>query len=51
MPPACTTYERIDLLWIVDLSDPREPVIKGELEVPGWSTYIQPLGDRLLDRR
>ena len=42
------TYERIDPLWIVDLSDPREPVIKGELEVPGWSTYIQPLGDRLV---
>ena len=42
------TYERIDPLWIVDLSDPREPEIKGELEVPGWSTYIQPLGDRLV---
>ena len=42
------TYERIDPLWIVDLSDPRKPVIKGELEVPGWSTYIQPLGDRLV---
>ena len=42
------TYERIDPLWIVDLSDPRKPEIKGELEVPGWSTYIQPLGDRLV---
>jgi len=42
------TYERIDPLWIVDLSDPRKPAIKGELEVPGWSTYIQPLGDRLV---
>jgi len=42
------TYERIDPLWIVDLSDPRNPEIKGELEVPGWSTYIQPLGDRLV---
>ncbi|MED6314322.1 MAG: beta-propeller domain-containing protein, partial [Verrucomicrobiota bacterium] len=42
------TFERIDPLWIVDLSDPRNPEIKGELEVPGWSTYIQPLGDRLV---
>ena len=42
------TYFRIDPLWVVDLSDPSSPVISGELEVPGWSTYIQPLGDRLL---
>lgn len=42
------TYEQIDPLWIVDLSDPRKPEIKGELKVPGWSTYIQPLGDRLV---
>ncbi len=42
------TFLRIDPLWIVDLSDPANPTISGELEVPGWSTYIQPLGDRLL---
>ncbi len=42
------TYFRVDPLWVVDLSDPRHPAIKGELKVPGWSTYIQPLGDRLL---
>lgn len=42
------TFLRIDPLWIVDLSDPVKPVILGELEVPGWSTYIEPLGDRLL---
>ncbi len=42
------TYRRIDPLWIVDLSDPTNPQVRGELEVPGWSTYMQPLGDRLL---
>ena len=42
------TFFRIDPLWVVDLSDPSNPTISGELEVPGWSTYIQPLGDRLL---
>ncbi len=42
------TFFRIDPLWIVDLSDPAKPQIKGELEVPGWSTYLHPLGDRLL---
>lgn len=42
------TYERKDPLWVVDLSDPRNPEIKGELIVPGWSTHIEPLGDRLV---
>ena len=42
------TFLRIDPLWIVDLSDPSHPTISGELEVPGWSTYLQPMGDRLL---
>jgi hypothetical protein len=42
------TFERVDPLWIVDLRDPSNPRLLGELEVPGWSTYIQPLGDRLV---
>jgi hypothetical protein len=42
------TFFRIDPLWVVDLSDPARPHISGELQVPGWSTYIQPLGDRLV---
>lgn len=42
------TFLRIDPLWIVDFSDPSRPTISGELEVPGWSTYLQPMGDRLL---
>lgn len=42
------TYRRIDPLWVVDLSDPRLPRVTGELRVPGWSTFIQPLGDRLV---
>lgn len=42
------TFLRIDPLWVVDLRDPAQPKISGELEVPGWSTYIHPLGDRLV---
>lgn len=38
------TFEQIDPLWIVDLSDPAAMRIESELEVPGWSTYIQPVG-------
>ena len=42
------TFLQIDPLWIVDLSDPIQPKVSGELEVPGWSTYIQPRGDQLV---
>jgi len=42
------TFERVDPLWVVDLRNPAAPRIAGALEVPGWSTYIHPLGDRLV---
>lgn len=42
------TFFRIDPLWVVDLSNPERPRISGSVDVPGWSTYIQPLGDRLV---
>lgn len=42
------TFMQVDPLWIIDLSDPTAPEIKGELEIPGWSTYIHPLPGQLL---
>ncbi len=42
------TYKMKDPLWVIDLSDPANPAVKGELIVPGWSTYIEPKGDRLI---
>ncbi|MED5464016.1 MAG: beta-propeller domain-containing protein [Myxococcota bacterium] len=42
------TFRNIDPLWTIDLSDPTQPEIKGELEVPGVSTYIHPLTGHLL---
>jgi hypothetical protein len=42
------TFQQVDPLWIVDLSDPSHPVVEGHLEVPGWSFFIQPMGDILL---
>ncbi|MEQ1749331.1 MAG: beta-propeller domain-containing protein [Prosthecobacter sp.] len=42
------TFRNTDPLFIVDLADPAVPVLSGELEVPGWSTYLEPLGNRLL---
>ncbi|HEX6928159.1 MAG TPA: beta-propeller domain-containing protein, partial [Gammaproteobacteria bacterium] len=37
------TFEQIDPLFTIDLSDPAKPSIVGELEVPGFSTYLHPL--------
>ena len=42
------TFFRIDPLWVVDLSNPATPRIAGSVDVPGWSTFIQPLGDKLV---
>lgn len=42
------TFLRIDPLWVIDLSNPVKPAVFGELEIPGWSNYIHPMGDRLV---
>ena len=43
------TFRQIDPLWVIDLSNPAQPIILGELEIPGVSTYIHPLSkDALL---
>ena len=39
------TFRRVDPLWILDLQDPAKPAIRGELQIPGYSTYLQPLAD------
>jgi hypothetical protein len=38
------TARVIDPLYVLDLSVPEDPVIAGSLEIPGVSTYLQPLG-------
>lgn len=39
------TFRQVDPLFTFDLSDPEHPRKVGELKVPGFSTYIHPLGD------
>lgn len=36
-----------DPLWVIDISNPQEPKIMGELEVPGWSEKLFFHEDRL----
>lgn len=42
------TFFRTDPLFVIDLSDPANPAVTGELEVPGFSTHIEPRGNRLI---
>lgn len=42
------TFERIDPLYVVDLSEPSDPFIAGELMVPGFSDFLHPINDQLL---
>ena len=42
------TFERIDPLYVLDLSDPENPAIVGELEVPGFSDLLHEVSPELL---
>lgn len=36
------TYQTIDPLYVIDLSNPTNPTVLGELKIPGYSTYLHP---------
>jgi inhibitor of cysteine peptidase len=36
------TFKRIDPFFVIDLSDPENPGILGELKIPGYSDYLHP---------
>ena len=42
------TFERIDPLYAIDLTDPTEPKIAGELMIPGISDFLHPVNQDLL---
>lgn len=39
------TFRQVDPLFVVDLSDPANPTVLGELKLPGFSEYMHPLGE------
>lgn len=39
------TFERKDPFYVLDLANPTDPKIAGQLEIPGFSTYLHPVGD------
>ncbi|HEX2473460.1 MAG TPA: beta-propeller domain-containing protein, partial [Lacipirellulaceae bacterium] len=42
------TFRQVDPLFAVDLSDPENPEIVGELHIPGFSDYLQPMDENHL---
>ena len=42
------TFRQTDPLYAIDLSDPADPRLVGELKIPGFSEYLHPLGEHRL---
>ncbi|NBO92261.1 MAG: hypothetical protein EBV06_08105 [Planctomycetia bacterium] len=42
------TFRQTDPLYTLDLSDPTNPYIAGELKIPGYSGYLHEIGDGLV---
>lgn len=38
------TFRRVDPMYAIDLTDTAKPKLLGKLKVPGFSTYLHPLG-------
>lgn len=36
------TFKQIDPLFVIDLSNPANPEVKGALKIPGYSSYLHP---------
>lgn len=42
------TYKNTDPLYVIDLSNPKEPMVLGKLKIPGYSTYLHPYDENHL---
>ena len=42
------TYRETDPLFLVDVSNPANPVVKDKLKIPGFSDYLHPFGENML---
>lgn len=42
------TFKQTDPFHVLDLSDAKHPVLAGELKVPGYSGYLEPIGDHVI---
>ncbi|RLI75606.1 hypothetical protein DRP05_14465 [Archaeoglobales archaeon] len=42
------TFKQTDPLFVMDLSDPKNPEMRGELEIPGYSSYLHPIDENTI---
>ncbi len=42
------TFREIDPFYILDLSNPNKPEMKGELKIPGYSSYLHPIKENII---
>lgn len=42
------TFRNTDPLFAIELSDPKNPTVLGELKLPGYSAYLHPISENLL---
>ena len=42
------TFVEVDPLFVIDLKDPKNPTILGELKIPGYSSYLHPYSENYL---
>lgn len=42
------TFEQTDPLFVIDLKDPQNPEVLGELKIPGFSNYLHPVTENYL---
>lgn len=42
------TFRQTDPLYTIDLSDPTDPTVVGELKILGYSAYLHPVGEGML---
>ncbi len=42
------TFRQIDPFYTLDISDPTNPIVAGELKIPGFSSYLHPIGDGMV---
>ena len=42
------TFKQIDPFFVLDLSDPKDPKVTGELKIPGYSSYLHPISENVI---
>jgi hypothetical protein len=42
------TFNQTDPLFAIDLSNPAAPTQRGQLKMPGWMFYLQPMGNQVI---